>query len=64
MKRTHKFLIIKHRVLVEALTLVEVMLDKIIEDNYDGIENCIGKLVKLDVITEEWANDIVKDLSK
>lgn len=53
-----------YRILVEAETIVEVMLDKIIYDDYDGIENCIGRLVDLDILTEEEANEITKDLSK
>lgn len=64
MKKTHKFLIDKYRTLVEAETIVEVMMDKIIYDNYDGIENYIGRLVDLDILTEEEANEITKDLSK
>ena len=64
MKKTHKFLIDKYRTLVEAETIVEVMMDKIIYDNYDGIENYIGRLVDLDILTEEDANEITKDLSK
>lgn len=52
-----------YRTLVEAETIVEVMLDKIIYDDYDGIENCIGRLVNLDMLTEDEANEITKDLS-
>ena len=64
MKKTHKMLLDTYRTLVEAETIVEVMLDKIIYDDYDGIENCIGRLVDLDIFTEEEANEITKDLSK
>lgn len=64
MKKTHKMLLDTYRALVEAETIVEVMLDKIIYDDYDGIENCIGRLVDLDIFTEEEANEITKDLSK
>ena len=63
MKKTHKMLLDKYRTLVEAETIVEVMLDKIIYNDYDGIENCIGRLVDLDILTEEEANEITKDLS-
>lgn len=63
MEKTHKMLLDKYLTLVEAETIVEVMMDKIIYDDYDGIENCIGRLVDIEVLTEEEANEITKDLS-
>lgn len=60
---THKILLEKYRKLIVAEVIIERVIDKLIEGDYEGMGKCIVRLVELGVLTEDCANEITKELS-
>lgn len=62
MNLTHKILLEKYRKLIESEVIIEGIMDKLIERDYGSIDKHLVRLTENDVIADDEANMIARDL--